>query len=237
MGMERIALDLRFKDNCGLDLIAIALTPARDGSKGVIRNNYITRGTMIDKKITVLGIIPARGGSKSVPNKNIAMLASKPLIAYTIQAALDAKNIDRTIVSTDSQKIGDTALTYGAELPFLRPSELAQDDTPGIEPILHAVCWLDENEGYRPDYVMVLQPTSPLRTNQDIESAVQLAQEREADSVVSVCPADQHPYWMKKLTNDARLTDLVYGRSPQRHKDGLKRLYTLSVLDGCGYIS
>jgi len=137
------------------------------------------------------------------------MVGGKPLIAYTIRAALDAKVIDRVIVSTDSQEIADVARSFGAEAPFLRPPELAQDGTPGIEPILHAVRWLTDNEGYYPDYVMVLQPTSPLRTAEDISAATRLAQERQADSVVSVCLAHQHPYWMKQVSSDGRLMDFL----------------------------
>jgi len=158
---------------------------------------------------TTLAIVPARGGSKSIPRKNIVPVAGKPLIAWTIEIALAAPVLDRVIVSTDDPEIADVASRHGAEVPFLRPAQLAQDDTPGIEPVLHAVRWLDEHESYRPDYVMVLQPTSPLRTSQDIEAAVQLAREWQADGVVSVCPAHQHPYWMKSITEDGRLTDFL----------------------------
>ena len=133
----------------------------------------------------ILGLIPARGGSKALPHKNIRQFAGKPLIAWTIETALACPMLDRTIVSTDDPEIADVSRHWGAEVPFLRPAELARDDTPGIEPVLHAVRWLGENEGYRPDYVMVLQPTSPLRTTEDIEAAIQLARDRQADGVVS----------------------------------------------------
>jgi N-acylneuraminate cytidylyltransferase/CMP-N,N'-diacetyllegionaminic acid synthase len=157
----------------------------------------------------VLGIIPARGGSKAIRGKNIAIVAGKPLIAYTIQAALDANHIDRVIVSTDSQEIAEVACAYGAEVPFLRPPELAQDDTPGIEPVLHAVQWLDEHEGYRPDYVILLQPTSPLRSVHDIEAAIDLALTNNADSVISVCEVKHHPYWAMRLNEDGRLVSFL----------------------------
>jgi len=163
----------------------------------------------VDLNCLSIVMIPARGGSKGVPCKNIVKVASKPLIAWTIEAALASPVLDRIIVSTDEPEIADVACRYGAEVPFLRPPELAQDHTPGIEPILHAVRWLDEHEGYRPDYVMVLQPTSPLRTAEDIQTAVQLAQERQAEGVVSVCPAHQHPYSMKQITEDGRLTNFL----------------------------
>jgi CMP-N,N'-diacetyllegionaminic acid synthase len=175
-----------------------------------------------------LGIIPARSGSKSIPRKNIVVLAGKPLIAHTIQAALDAKHTDRVIVSTDSQEIADVARLFGAEVPFLRPPELAQDDTPGIEPILHAVRWLSDNDDYHPDYVMVLQPTSPLRTAEDIKAAVQLAQKQHADSVVSVCPVRQHPYWMKRITDDGRLVDFLSLDRTYAARQDLPPVYALN---------
>lgn len=183
---------------------------------------------MSNKRPVVLGIVPARAGSKSIPRKNIAIVAGKPLIAHTIQAALDAKHIDRVIVSTDSQEIAEVARSFGAEVPFLRPPELAQDNTPGIEPILHAVRWLNDNDDYHPDYVMVLQPTSPLRTAEDIKAAVQLAQKHQADSVVSVCPAHQHPYWMKRITDDGRLVDFLSLNTDYTRRQDLPPVYALN---------
>jgi N-acylneuraminate cytidylyltransferase/CMP-N,N'-diacetyllegionaminic acid synthase len=155
--------------------------------------------------MAVLAIIPARGGSKSVPLKNIALVAGKPLIAFTLEAALTARCIERTIVTTDSPEIAEVARRYGAEVPFLRPSELAQDDTPGLVPILHAARWLQAQEGHVPEYIMCLQPTSPLRTRVDIEAAVSLAAEREAEAVISVAPVHQHPYWMQRIDPAGRL--------------------------------
>lgn len=183
---------------------------------------------MSNKSPVVVGVIPARSSSKSIPRKNIAMVAGKPLIAHTIQAALDAKLIDRVIVSTDSQEIADMARSFGAEVPFLRPPELAQDDTPGIEPIIHAARWLNNNDDYHPDYVMVLQPTSPLRTAEDIEAAVQLAQKQQADSVVSVCPVHQHPYWMKRITDDGRLVDFLSLGTDYTRRQDLPPVYALN---------
>ena len=175
-----------------------------------------------------LAVIPARSGSKGIPRKNLAKVAGKPLVAWTIETALACPLLDRVIISTDDSEIADVACCYGAEAPFLRPSELAQEDTPGIEPILHAVHWLDEHEGYRPDYVMVLQPTSPLRTAEDIKTAVQLAQERQADGVVSVCPAHQHPYWMKRITEDGRLADFLSLDHAYTQRQELPPIYALN---------
>jgi len=123
---------------------------------------------------TILGVIPARAGSKSIPDKSIATVGGRPLIAWTIEVARSGGLLTRVVVTTDSPRIAEVAKQYGAEAPFLRPSELAQDETPGIGPVIHAVRWFDEHEGFRPDYAIVLQPTSPLRTAQDIEAAVGL---------------------------------------------------------------
>lgn len=177
---------------------------------------------------TVLGIIPARGGSKSIPRKNICSLAGKPLIAWTIETALSCKALDRVIVSTDDQEIASVAQNYGAEAPFLRPKELALDNTPGIAPILHAVQWLAKKQNYIPDYIMVLQPTSPLRTIEDIDAAIQLAIKYQSDSVISVCPVNYHPYWMKQLTSDRYLTDFLKLHQSYNHRQDLPNIYAIN---------
>lgn len=141
-------------------------------------------------------------------------MVDRPLIAWTIDAALASPSIDRVVVSTDDAGIAEVARAQGAEVPFMRPPELAQDETPGIEPVLHGINWLDENQGYRTEYVMLLQPTSPLRTWQDIEKAVELASAKQADSVLSVTPADNHPYRMKLVDSEGRMKD--FRRAPRR---------------------
>jgi CMP-N,N'-diacetyllegionaminic acid synthase len=183
---------------------------------------------------TVLGLVPARGGSKSILNKNIALVAGKPLIAYTIEAARAAPSVSRLVVSTDSPEIAAVARTHGAEVPFLRPSELAQDDTPGIAPVLHAVRWLEEEQSYRPDYVVLLQPTSPLRAPGDIEAAMELAREREADAVVSVCPARDHPSWMKRIDACGRLADFGASGEAYTRRQDLPPAY---ALNGAVYVA
>lgn len=177
---------------------------------------------------TILAIIPARGGSKGIPNKNIAELAGKPLIGWTINNAKSSVNIDRVIVTTDSEKIADIARKFGAEVPFLRPKELAQDDTPGIKPILHVLDWLEEEENYSPDYVMVLQPTSPLRITKDIETVISIALEHQADSVVSVSHTDRHPYWMKTITEDGYLEDWLPSQENSKRRQELPSVYALN---------
>ena len=120
----------------------------------------------------VVGIVPARGGSKGVPKKNIRPLAGYPLIAYAVLAGKLAANIDRVIVSTDSQDIADTAAQYGAEVPFLRPIELAGDQSTDLEFFLHAIKWFQEHEGGAPDYWVHLRPTTPLRDATLVEAAI-----------------------------------------------------------------
>jgi len=149
--------------------------------------------------------IPARGGSKTVPRKNIRLLAGKPLIAWTIETALACPSLERVIVSTDDPEIAGIARQYGAETPFLRPAALAQDDTPDLPVYRHAYEWLRDREDDPPDVVVWLRPTAPLRTVEDVEGVIRLLATSGADSVRSVCPAQHHPYWMKRLEGDRLL--------------------------------
>ena len=158
----------------------------------------------------VLALIPARGGSKSIPRKNIRLFAGHPLIAYSIAAGLAAELITRVIVSTDDEEIATVARQYGAETPFLRPAEYAQDQTPDLPVYQHALTWLAENEDYHPEIVVQLRPTSPFRKVTHIDGAVQLLLERpEADSVRSVCIPFQNPYKMWRIAPDGFMHPLV----------------------------
>ena len=137
------------------------------------------------KKYNILAIIPARGGSKGIPGKNIKMLAGKPLIAYSIESALSSRFIDRVVVSTDDEEIAETAPKFGAEV-IMRPKELAEDLTP-MDPVLaHAVLFLEKENGYKSDFVMLLQPTSPLRTAEHIDGAVEKFLNGDFDSLASI---------------------------------------------------
>lgn len=156
-----------------------------------------------------LAIIPARGGSKQVPHKNIRSLGGQPLIAWTIQTALGCSDL-RIVVSTDDPEIATIATRYGAQVPFIRPSELAQDDTPDLPVYRHALAWLASHEDYQPEVVIWLRPTAPLRTAQDIQNALQLLANSHADCVRSVCLAEHHPYWMKRLDGE-RLRPFIDG--------------------------
>lgn len=181
----------------------------------------------------ILAVIPARAGSKGIEGKNIRSLGGKPLIAWTIEAARASKQVSRTIVSTDSHEIAETARRFGAEIPFLRPADLAQDDTPGVEPPLHALKWFHENEKYVPDLLLLLQPTSPLRTTQDIDDAVTLLGKKDADSVISVTPSPCHPYWMKCLDRGGRLTDFIKLNKSVTRRQDLPAVY---ILNGAIYL-
>lgn len=177
--------------------------------------------------MSILGIITARGGSKSVPGKNIKLLAGKPLIAWTIEVALQSKELDRVIVSTDDENIAEVARKMGANVPFMRPVELSQDDSSHVSAILQVISFLEETEGYRPDYIMLLQPTSPFRTLEDIQKSVQLAKDYNAVAVISVCEATKHPYKTYKLNENNTLecfipTDIKYKyrqRLPKVHEE------------------
>jgi len=145
----------------------------------------------------VLALIPARGGSKGIPRKNIRDFAGAPLIAYSIAAGLRANTITRVIVSTDDEEIAEVARAWGAEVPFLRPAELAEDQTPDYPVFRQALDWLAEHEGYRPEVVVQLRPTSPVRPISCVDDAVNLLLAHpEADCVRGVVPAGQNPYKM-----------------------------------------
>ena len=159
--------------------------------------------------VRVLGVIIARGGSKGLPRKNLLPLAGKPLIAHTIEAALESRRLDRFVVSTEDREIAEVARRYGADVPFMRPAELATDDILVFPVLRHATGWLEEHEGYLPEYVLLLQPTTPLRTAQDIDNAIEVAIENDADTVVGYSPAKQHPYWMRRITEDGRLVEFL----------------------------
>ncbi len=148
----------------------------------------------------VLAIIPARGGSKGIPRKNIRPFAGYPLIAWSIAAARQAQSVTRLIVSTDDAEIAAVAREYGAEVPFLRPAELAQDQTPDWPVFEHALRWLAEHEGYRPEIVVQLRPTSPIRPPWCVDEAVRiLAEHEDADCVRGVVPAGQNPFKMWRI--------------------------------------
>jgi N-acylneuraminate cytidylyltransferase len=160
----------------------------------------------------ILAIIPARGGSKGIPRKNIRDFAGYPLIAYSIAAALQSEMVTRTIVSTDDEEIASVARQWGAETPFLRPAEFAQDNTTDLPVFVHALKWLAENENYQPEVVIQLRPTSPIRPRDCVDSAVRiLLAHADADCVRGVVTAGQDPHKMWRLPGgeNAPMTNLL----------------------------
>lgn len=151
---------------------------------------------------TILGIIPARGGSKGVPHKNIRNLAGKPLIAYTIETALGCNEITDLVVTTDSEEIRSIAMKFGAQAPFLRPAELATDRALAVPTIQHAVKEMETIKGKKYDYIIMLQPTTPLKTTNDLSTALRKLMESDADGIISVINVDNwHPMKMKKIVD------------------------------------
>ena len=151
----------------------------------------------------ILGIIPARGGSKTIPKKNIYPLLGKPLIAYTVEAVRASKLLTRTILTTDNDEIARVGKQFGLKVPFMRPAELAEDKTPDLPVFEHALAWLKKHEGYMPDIIVQLRPTSPLKSGTNIDKAIRILLDHpKADSVRSIAPPPQTPF--KMWTKDAK---------------------------------
>jgi N-acylneuraminate cytidylyltransferase/CMP-N,N'-diacetyllegionaminic acid synthase len=147
------------------------------------------------KKMSILAVIPARGGSKGIPGKNIKKLSGKPLIAYTIEQARASKYIDRIVVSTDDDAIANVARRYGAEVPFMRPKSLARDTSGMMGVLIHALTWAEQRENRFYDMVVLLQPTSPLRTADDIDKCVKLLANGSSGNVFAVTEPSTNPYY------------------------------------------
>jgi len=158
----------------------------------------------------VIALIPARGGSKSIPRKNIRPFAGYPLIAYSIAAGLASETVSRVIVSTDDEEIAAVSRSYGAETPFLRPADYSEDNTPDLPVFQHALNWLADNEGYQPEIVVQLRPTSPLRRVWHIDQAVlRLLEHPEADSIRTICTPFQNPFKMWQIRPDGLMQPLI----------------------------
>ena len=166
----------------------------------------------------VFGVIPARGGSKGLPGKNLKRLGALSLIGHAVASAREARGLTRFIVSTDSPEIAEEARRHGAEVPFLRPAELANDHA-GMVPVLqHAVRWL-ESAGARPDFVVTLQPTSPFRVGADIDRTIDSVAETGADSAQTLVEASYHPFFMKTLDGDRTIPLFAEGKKYVRRQD------------------
>lgn len=180
----------------------------------------------MSKKPNIIAIIPARGGSKSLPRKNIKLLNDKPLIYYTINEAKKSKYLCRLIVSTEDNAIAETAKKYGAEV-IERPVELAQDDTPSLPVYQHIIRYLKEAENFYPDIIVILQPTSPCRQVEDIDGAIEKFLEAGCDSVVGVCETEHPPHWMYTLEGDS-LKPIIEGGEKVTRRQDTPRVYRLN---------
>jgi CMP-N,N'-diacetyllegionaminic acid synthase len=194
----------------------------------------------------MLALIPARGGSKGIPRKNIRMLGGKPLISYAITAALNAKNIDRVIVTTEDKEIANIASSNGAEIPFLRPKELAQDDSKAIDAYIYTVEKLNEELDEKISSFIVILPTNPFVISEDIDNAIQLFKNKNADSVMSYTDASHPPLWAKKISEDLKvsnyfdLKDQLLNRQDIPHAympNGSIFIFRLSLLKSNRYLS
>jgi CMP-N,N'-diacetyllegionaminic acid synthase len=176
----------------------------------------------------LLALVPARGGSKGLPRKNVLSAGGQPLIAWTILAAMEASSVDYVVVSSDDNEIIEIAKKFGAEVPFLRPANLSDDSAASMDVVMHAI---DLCVGF--DYVALLQPTSPLRTSRDIDDAFHKLISSGAESCVSVCAVEESPYWMYQLDASDRLVRLLPDRTPSRRQE----LPPVYMLNGAIYIA
>lgn len=156
------------------------------------------------------------------------LVGGKPLLCWTVKSAHESKRLSRVIVSTDSLEIAEAARTLATEVPFIRPQRLASDETSGIDVIVHALEWLSNTEAYEPDLVMVLQPTSPLRTADHIDGAIELLLAKNAPAVVSVTEVQYHPYWMKRVNGEGVMHDFMTLDAPYARRQDLPVLYAIN---------
>jgi CMP-N,N'-diacetyllegionaminic acid synthase len=174
----------------------------------------------------ILALIPARGGSKGIPTKNIRQFAGKPLIAHTIEVAKGSKRIDRVVVSTDDSDIADVSRRYGAEVPVMRPPEMAADESPVIDAVMHMLDYFKKTESYEPSHVLLLQTTSPLRTSADIDASVELFEQHKADSLVSICRTENSLFTIE----ESLIITTYDGNKEISNRQALTPAYKL---DGC----
>ena len=184
----------------------------------------------------VLGVIPARGGSQGIPRKNLLLLLGRPLIQYTIDAAKQSTRLTKCVVSTDSEEIASVSRDLGADVPFLRPADLALDTALSLPTIQHALREVERLDGERYDVVVMLQPTCPIRVGSDIDAAIELLESTQADSVISVVSVGAyHPLRMKRVLDGDRLVNYV----DQRDEDmrPRQRLPPVYIRNGALYVT
>ncbi|PSQ96738.1 MAG: acylneuraminate cytidylyltransferase [Bacteroidetes bacterium SW_9_63_38] len=177
---------------------------------------------------SVLGVILARRGSKGLPRKNVRDLAGKPLIAWTIEAGYESEYLDRLILSSDDEEIMEVVEEYGCDVPFRRPAELAEDDTPSMDALLHALDQMPDH-----DYVVLLQPTSPLRTAEDVDATIERCHQTEAPACATVTETDEPPQWMHTLNDEHRLEPVLDSDEAVTRRQEAPTTY---VLNGAVYV-
>lgn len=178
----------------------------------------------------ILGIIPARGGSKGFKRKNVYEIGGKPLIAWTIEAAKNSKYLDRIILSSEDKEIISVAKKWGCEVPFVRPKELSKDDTPGIAPVIHAINTISGQY----DYVVLLQPTSPLRLAQDIDACIKLCITGKYRSCLSVSEPEKSPFWMFSRSKRGTLNPIIKANNVSTRRQDLPKVY---LINGAVYVA
>ncbi len=187
---------------------------------------------------SILAIIPARSGSKGLANKNIRLLFGKPLIVWTIEQAFASNHIDKIIISTDDEEIAEVSRKTGADVPFIRPKELATDETSSMDVVLHAIDWIEKfDKAY--DLIILLQPTSPNRISEDIDNSIELIFHKNASSIVSVCKVDHHPHWSNTLPPDGCMVNFVRTEIAYQNRQELSNFYRLNgaiYLAYCDYL-
>lgn len=175
----------------------------------------------------ILCVIPARGGSKGIPRKNVRLFLGKPLIAWTIKSALTSRYIDKVLVSTEDKKICDIARRYKADVPFLRPKNLAGDAVPMMRVIMHVLSYFEKSRDWY-DFLILLQPTSPLRTATDMDRAIEFLFKKNAHAVISVCEVDHSPYWLNVLPRDLSLRRFLKPGIENKRRQELPVFYRIN---------
>ena len=175
----------------------------------------------------IIAIIPARGGSKRLPGKNIKLLAGKPLIAWTIEAALESKVFDHVFVSTDCDEIAQISKSFGAEVPFLRPTEIATDTATTNDVVTHLVAWFEEEHNREVTTIAILQPTSPLRNAQHIQESFKVMRDKQAKAIVSVCELEHPIQFCNKLGSDGSMDNFIDSKNLKRTQE-LEPYYRLN---------
>ncbi|MCB1174173.1 MAG: acylneuraminate cytidylyltransferase family protein [Leptospiraceae bacterium] len=175
----------------------------------------------------IVALVPARGGSKGLPRKNVLPLNGKPMIAWAVEGALKSACIQRVVVSTDDDEIMDAAVAAGAEAPFRRPDELATDTATARDVILHFLDWMRDYD-VEPEVFVILQPTSPMRDHEDIDRCLQKMSQHDAQAVVSVCEAEHHPWLMNELPDDGNMGGFLRESAMDARRQDLRPQYRLN---------